>query len=102
MRRATHAEVCQWILQAWKKVKTSSIVNGFRKAEIIAADDAQPRAGTADEYTSGDSGDSSDNMAGMDSECGGLDDDAILNLFISDTEDEDFSGFSAEDETEED
>ena len=42
MRRATFAEVCTWIVAAWNGVKTSSIINGFRKAKIGTADDDAP------------------------------------------------------------
>ena len=30
MRRATHAEVRDWVIRAWRAVKTTSITNGFR------------------------------------------------------------------------
>ena len=41
MRRASLAEVCNWIAKAWKQVPAKVIVNGFKKAEIVAyaADD---------------------------------------------------------------
>ena len=32
------SEVCQWILNAWEKVKTSTIINGFVKAGILETD----------------------------------------------------------------
>ncbi|KAK7096455.1 hypothetical protein V1264_016230 [Littorina saxatilis] len=85
MRRATFADVCQWVLKAWDAVKKSTIINGFRKAEIITgADDA------TDNTTATDSGAESDTSGDSVPE-------AILNLFISDTEESDFSGFSASD-----
>lgn len=33
-RRASLNQVCQWILNAWSRVKTSTITNGFRKAGL--------------------------------------------------------------------
>ena len=32
--RATHAEVCNWVIRAWRAVKVTAITNGFRKAGI--------------------------------------------------------------------
>src|SRR6218665_4039896 len=34
-RRATYVEVCNWVIWAWDKVKSTTIVNGFRKCGII-------------------------------------------------------------------
>ena len=34
MRRATYADVCQWVATAWKQVPTKNITSGFSKAEI--------------------------------------------------------------------
>ena len=90
MRRATFAEVCQWILTSWQKVKVSTIVNGFHKAEINIADDTasgSSPSGSAER----ESDDSDSSAANMD---GRLSKEAFLQLFVSDTEDEDFSGFS--------
>ena len=36
MRRATHAEVCNWVIKAWKAVKVTATMNGFRKAGITS------------------------------------------------------------------
>ena len=36
MRRTTHTEVCNWVIQAWKEVKVTAIMNGFRKAGITS------------------------------------------------------------------
>ena len=41
VRRTTHTEVCNWVIQAWKAVKVTAIMNGFRKAGITSV----PRAG---------------------------------------------------------
>ena len=50
MRRATHAEVCNWVVQAWKAVKVLSIKNGFRKAGIASGtdDDASQTSNISD------------------------------------------------------
>ena len=34
MRQATHEEVCNWVICAWRAVKVTSITNGFKKAGI--------------------------------------------------------------------
>jgi len=34
-RHATYVEVCNWVIRAWDKVKSTTIVNGFRKCGII-------------------------------------------------------------------
>ena len=36
MRRATHAEVCNWVIRAWIAVKVKAIMNDFRKAGITS------------------------------------------------------------------
>ena len=91
MRRATYSEVCEWILKAWEAVKVQSIRNGFRKAGIIGvAEDGTPTL----EMESSDDSDSSVNEAGSDT---AMADEAILRLFVSDTEESDFEGFTADD-----
>ena len=90
MRRATFAEVCQWILTAWGAIKKSTITNGFKKAGIIEADDTTQEATGAEEYSESDcdtSGEDTDSVS-----------EAILNLFVSATEESDFSGFSEADD----
>jgi hypothetical protein len=39
LRRATLAEVAAWVVESWKGVKKSCILNGFKKAEIYPYDD---------------------------------------------------------------
>uniref|UniRef100_A0A8C8E488 HTH CENPB-type domain-containing protein n=1 Tax=Oryzias sinensis TaxID=183150 RepID=A0A8C8E488_9TELE len=39
MRRASLTQVCEWILSAWSRVKTSTITNGFRKAGLLRDED---------------------------------------------------------------
>ncbi|CAI9731885.1 pogo transposable element with KRAB domain [Octopus vulgaris] len=82
MRRASFTQVCQWILNAWSYVKTSTITNGFRKAELLH-DEEDPVCSSE-----------SDNEEAEVS-------DEILRLFNSYTEEEDFDGFSAQEEDEE-
>ena len=54
MRKATHAEVCDGVVQAWKAVKVSSIKNGFGKAGITRGtdDDASQTSDISDDETS--------------------------------------------------
>ena len=81
MRRASLTQVCQWILNAWSRVKTSTITNGFRKAGLLRDEEDGVR-----------SSDSDNEEAEVT--------DEILRLFNSDTELEDFDGFSAQEEDE--
>lgn len=46
MRRATHAEVCNWVIRAWKAVKVTAITNGLRKAGITSAPSASEDDGS--------------------------------------------------------
>ena len=100
MRKATFAQVCQWILTAWKSVKTSTITNGFRKAGLLR--DEEEGAATADEALQRmfDSDTDEEEFVGFESDNEGEGDEAILGLFVSDTEEEDFVGFSTEEEDE--
>ena len=87
MRRATHAEVCNWVVQAWKAVKVLSIKNGFRKAGIASGtdDDASQTSNISDneQITS---------TAILDPVL----DAQLMDLFNSDIGDEDFNGFRTE------
>lgn len=81
MRRATHAEVCDWVVRAWRAVKTTSITNGFRKAGItVCAEDS-------------DESDISDYEMESATALDPVLDAQLIDLFNSDTEDEDFNGF---------
>ena len=93
MRKATHAEVCAWVLKAWNGVKDSCIVNGFKKAEILGAEDKQP---STSEPAPPDS-DTSDENEALTPEQEKAADEAIIRLFLSDTEESDFSGFGSDD-----
>ncbi|CAI9722056.1 Hypothetical predicted protein [Octopus vulgaris] len=82
MRRAPFTEVCQWILNVWSRIKTSTITNGFRKAGLLCDEENQERSSESDNEEAEVS-------------------DKTLRLFNSDTEKEDFDGFSAQEENEE-
>ena len=127
MKRASLYEVCTWILAAWEKVPESAIKNGFRKAEIVAPDNTTATTSAArdedaaesdlesdDEVTaSGDTTattsaaraddaaecdlDSDDEVTAI-GDTSAVSTEAVLSLFLSDTEESDFSGFSEEDE----
>lgn len=92
MRRATFAQVCQWILTAWSSVKKSTITNGFRKAGLLL--DEEDSTSTNSPRDENDI--ESDNERETEKVC----DEVILRLFNSDTEEDDFSGFSAQEEDE--
>lgn len=83
MRRASFTDVCQWVLNAWSRVKTSSITGGFRKAGLLRDEEDRECSSESDKDETEFS-------------------DSILKLFHSDTEEEDFEGFSAQEEEESD
>ncbi|XP_005751641.1 uncharacterized protein LOC102209438 [Pundamilia nyererei] len=87
MRKASFSDVCQWILTAWSAVKESTITNGFRKAGLLREESGAPSEPTSPE-------DDSDTESETD---GGRCDEALLSLFNSDTEEDDFMGFSEDD-----
>mgnify|MGYP003530257762 FL=1 len=79
-RRASYATICQWIVDAWAKVSVSTINRAFWKAGISTE---QPSNNEAD----------SDNDDEIDS---GMLNSEIAQLLNSDTEDEEFDGFLAD------
>ena len=85
MRRATHAEVCNWVIQAWRAVKVTAITNGFRKAGITRV----PGATEDDTSDASEISDDEQSVATLDPVL----DAQLIDLFNSDTEDEDFDGF---------
>lgn len=89
MRRATYGQVCQWILTVWSIVKKSTIISGFRKAGLLRVEE-------------GSAGDLPPESDESDNENDPISDEAILRLFNSDTEGDDFSGFSAQEEEDSD
>lgn len=89
MRRATYAEVSNWVLQAWSKVKVSSITNGFVKSEMLPPNTLQLPM----EIDSDDNDEDDDHLTATELA-------TLAELFHDDTEDEDFDGFSdQEDDT---
>ena len=105
MRKATFAQVCEWILTAWKSVKTTTITNGFRKAGLLRLrEEEEEEEGTATDEAlrrmfESDSDDDEEVFLGFDDEeTGRAADEATLRLFLSDTEEEDFAGFSTQEE----
>ncbi|XP_037552731.1 plakophilin-4 [Nematolebias whitei] len=94
MRRATFAQVCQWIRTAWSSVKTSSITNGFRMAGLLRdEEDSTSSSATLPR-------DESVVESDIEKETEDVCDDVYLRLFNSDTEEDDFSDFSAQEEDE--
>ena len=85
MRRATHEEVSNWVIRAWRAVKVSSITNGFKKAGITNV-----LGGSEDGETDASSDDKQmEASATLDH----VRDAHLIDLFNSDTEDKDFDGF---------
>lgn len=93
MRRASFSEVCQWILTAWSSVKELTITNGFRKAGLLREENSATSAVTLPR-------DESDMESDTDRETEKVCDGDVLRLFNSDTEDDNFSGFGAQEEAE--
>lgn len=87
MRKASFSDACQWILIAWNSVIESTITNRFRKAGMLREGSSAPSEPTSPE-------DDSDTENEID---GDRCDEALLRLFNSDTEEEDFNGFSEDD-----
>ena len=73
-RRASYATVCGWIVDAWTNVSAGSVVQAFAKAGIIS------------EEPPGTESDS-------DSEEGEIGMSDLVQLFNSETEDDDFDRF---------
>ena len=94
MRRATFAQVCQWILTAWGRVKKSTITNGFRKAGLLRDGEDSTSSGVNLPQDKSDT--DRNNERETERVCG----EEYLSLFQSDTEEEDFHGFSAQEEDE--
>lgn len=83
LRRATLAEVAAWVVESWKGVKKSCILNGFKKAEIYPYDD-----NTVDSDV--ESSDDDEPLSNIDTRIT----PDLAELFHSDSEDEDFDGFT--------
>ena len=99
MRKATFTQVCEWVLMAWRSVKTSTIINGFQKAGLLRDEEDATTAEAPQRLFDSDSDE--EEFVGFDSDNEGerrVADEATLSLFVSDTEDEDFGGFSTQEE----
>ena len=88
MRRATHAEVCNWVVRTWKAVRVSSIRNGFAKAGITGGtnNDASETSDISDQQMA--------SAKILEPTC--ILDAHLIDLLNSDAEDEDFNGFQCE------
>jgi hypothetical protein len=84
MRCATFGEVAEWVATAWKAVTVRTIVAGFEKAKII-----QKIGEEDDSEIEEDSYENKDTSGEIP--------EHIYQIFNSDTEDEDFDGFSEAD-----
>lgn len=88
LRRATLAEVATWVVDSAKSVPKSCVVNGFKKAEIFAYKEDAPMV-ESDSVSEDD-----EPLINMDTRIT----PELAELFHSDTEDEDFDGFSDSDD----
>ena len=85
MRRVTHAEVCNWVIQVCRAGKVTAMTNDFRKAEITLVPGAtEDDLGDASEIS-----DDEQSVAALDPVL----DAQLIDLFNSDMEAEDFDGF---------
>ena len=82
MRRATLAEVCEWVLVSWASVPTATIQRAFAKGKIIDS----PTTLDADSDASVEEP-TNNAQASLDAD--------FLELFVSDS-DSDFNGFETE------
>ena len=81
MRRASYEDVAKWVSNAWKLVKISSVISGFKEAEIISP-------GKESEQLDEECDDASD-LDDLDTNLN----QKLLNLFNTDSEESDFDGF---------
>ena len=89
MRKATHAEVCAWVLKAWNGVKDSCIIN--EGEQPLTSETAPPVPDTSDISES----ESDENWA-LTPEQKRAADKAILHLFLSDTKMSNFEVFKSD------
>ena len=90
-RRATYVEVCNWVLRAWEKVKTTTIINGFRKCGIIPEPAADISSSDDDSAASDTTEANEDHLA------------AAMEIFGDESEfDESFDGFAEETDDDDD
>ena len=90
-RRATYVEVCNWVLGAWERVKTTMIINGFRKCGIIPEPAADISSSHDDSAASDTTEANEDRLA------------AAMEIFGKESEfDESFDGFAEETDDDDD
>lgn len=83
MRHASLSEVAEWVNEAWNSVSVKTVTAGFKKAGLI---DSVPESGAAEtDYSSGPD-DDEEEPTGLDP--------GIAALFQSDSESEEFDGFT--------
>ena len=78
-RRASHATICQWIVDAWAKISVSTIIQSFIKAGIITEQQC------TSSKTDSDNDEAEPRKLNIE----------VVQLLNSDTEDEEFDGFAA-------
>lgn len=91
-RRATYNEVCNWVINAWNKITSQTIINGFRKANICFSHSEVQ----SDSDSSFDDEDFSNNISYMnisESELQNL----IDNTHVDDNSNDHFEGFDESD-----
>ena len=107
MRKTTFGDVSNWVLNAWKKIKIETIVNGFKKAEITKREtDAEASTSTSSaidmcsdiDTNTDENTPSSDKDTDTDKNTPSsvLNDSALAAMFVTDTEDEDFGGLESD------
>ena len=82
MRRATIPVVCSWVVSAWAKVKATSVTNAYKKCGIVYT--------PQQDLVSEDDGENEEGMFIHAADLG----EEMLALFHSDSEDEEFDGFT--------
>lgn len=81
LKKASYAKVAKWVSAAWNAVQPSIIVSGFSEAEIISDRPSEVVVMNADEELVLDSSDDD------------LNDEELLRMFQSESEDSYFDGF---------
>ncbi|EEC17701.1 hypothetical protein IscW_ISCW012389 [Ixodes scapularis] len=81
-RRASFGKVAKWVEEAWNSVSVGTMVAGFKKAGLI---ESVPGSNTNKASISSESDDAEDTPTTLDPE--------ITELFLTDSEEEDFHGF---------
>ena len=88
-RRASYAPVAEWVVKAWAKITSTTIKNGFRKAQLSPELlNSEPSASSDDES---EEEDAIMDITTITPELSKL----YHHLFKDDTDDEDFDGFDS-------